>query len=100
MRASSVTGLSLRIGVFDDGADDDSVNDVIALGGGSGGWKCGICCKVFSEAHAVQDHVQAHRSLTGYGLTCLMCGLTYEDRYSFSLHMTTNHKNSKQGLIM
>ena len=84
--------------MFDDEQDDDSVNDVIALGNGT--WKCGICCKVFGESHALQDHVQAHRSLTGYGLTCLMCGLTYEDRYSFAIHMTTKHKNSKQTLLL
>ena len=54
-------------------------------------WKCTICSRTFQTKWKGEDHVAAHRALPG-GVTCLMCGRTYQDRLFFAVHMSNKHK--------
>ena len=54
-------------------------------------WKCSICSRTFQTKWKGEDHVAAHRALPG-GVTCLMCGRTYQDRLFFAVHMSNKHK--------
>jgi DNA-directed RNA polymerase subunit RPC12/RpoP len=54
-------------------------------------WKCTICSRTFQTQWKAEDHVAAHRALPG-GLTCLMCGRTFQDRLFFAVHMSNQHK--------
>lgn len=54
-------------------------------------WKCTICSRTFQALWKAEDHVAAHRALPG-GLTCLMCGRTFQDRLFFAVHMSNQHK--------
>ena len=55
-------------------------------------WKCGICGKMFDLECTAVNHVVAHRSLPGGGLTCLMCGLTFKEKLDFAFHLSSQHK--------
>ena len=69
---------------------DDEEEDMIQLADQS--WKCGICGKIFDLECTAVNHVVAHRSLPGGGLTCLMCGLTFKEKLDFAFHLSSQHK--------
>ena len=70
--------------------EDDDDEDMIQLDYQS--WKCGICGKVFDLECTAVNHVVAHRSLPGGGITCLMCGLTFKEKLDFAFHLSSQHK--------
>ena len=70
--------------------DEDEDEDMIQLDNQN--WKCGICGKIFDLQCTAVNHVVAHRSLPGGGLTCLMCGLTFKEKLDFAFHLSSQHK--------
>ena len=70
--------------------DDDDDEDLIQLDNQN--WKCGICGKNFDMEPTAMNHVVAHRSLPGGGLTCLMCGLSFQEKLDFAFHLSSQHK--------
>jgi hypothetical protein len=70
-------------------AEDEDEDDLKQLD--SSTWKCSICSRTFQTKWKAEDHVAAHRALPG-GVTCLMCGRTYQDRLFFAVHMSNKHK--------
>lgn len=70
--------------------EEDEDEDMIQLDNQS--WKCVICGKIFDLECTAINHVVAHRSLPGGGLTCLMCGLTFKEKLDFAFHLSSQHK--------
>ena len=69
---------------------DEEDEDMIQLDNQT--WKCGICGKTFELECTAVNHVVAHRSLPGGGLTCLMCGITFKEKLDFAFHLSSRHK--------
>ncbi len=55
-------------------------------------WKCSICSRTFQTKWKGENHVAAHRALPG-GVTCLMCGRTYQDWLFLPSIWTTNSRS-------
>jgi hypothetical protein len=73
----------------DDLAEEEEEEDLKQLDCNT--WKCTICSRTFNTKWKAEDHVAAHRALPG-GVTCLMCGRTFQDRLFFAVHMSNQHK--------
>jgi len=58
-------------------------------------FKCRLCHKSLDCLDTAKNHILAHFALPG-GLTCLQCGLSFNSRVLFGVHMGSEHRNIKK----
>jgi len=73
-----------------EGLDPDS-----ELEASGGTWKCKLCQKIMESWDTAKNHILAHFALPG-GLTCLQCGLSFDSKVLFGIHMSNEHRNLKK----
>jgi len=77
---------------------EESVNSIIPddeLEVCGGLHKCKLCYKSLDCLDTAKNHILAHFALPG-GLTCLQCGLSFDSKVLFGIHMASEHKNIKK----
>jgi len=77
---------------------EESVNSIIPdeeLDVVGGVYKCKLCFKTLDCLDTARNHILAHFALPG-GLTCLQCGLSFDSKVLFGIHMASEHKNIKK----
>ena len=58
-------------------------------------YKCRLCYKSLDCLDTAKNHILAHFALPG-GLTCLQCGLSFNSKVLFGVHMSSEHRNIKK----
>ena len=58
-------------------------------------FKCRLCYKSLDCLDTAKNHILAHFALPG-GLTCLQCGLSFNSKVLFGVHMSSEHRNIKK----
>ena len=77
---------------------EESVSSIIPdeeLSISDGSYKCKLCHKSLDCLDTAKNHILAHFALPG-GLTCLQCGLSFDSKVLFGIHMASEHKNIKK----
>ena len=77
---------------------EENVNSIIPdeeLEVSGGNYKCKLCHKTLDCLDTAKNHILAHFALPG-GLTCLQCGLSFDSKVLFGIHMASEHKNIKK----
>ena len=58
-------------------------------------YKCRLCYKSLDCIDTAENHILTHFALPG-GLTCLQCGLSFNSKVLFGVHMSSEHRNIKK----
>ena len=69
----------------------DPDSELVASGGT---WKCKLCQKIMASWDTAKNHILAHFAHPG-GLTCLQCGLSFDNKVLFGIHMSNEQRNTE-----
>ena len=78
--------LSVEVMIKEESIESLNPDDELEMMGDM--FKCRLCYKSLDGLDTAKNHILAHFALPG-GLTCLQCGLSFNSKVLFSVHMGT-----------